>query len=240
MSLNNILAMALGGVLLSAASCKVTKSSTTKAPATMGEAKVTDTSLKIYRGSATKYWELVHTGIDMRFNLPERTAEGTEKISLHPYCYSTDSVTLDAKSMIIKEVKGYNNQSLSFTNDSLKLYIHLPKTYSVSDTLHLTIRYTALPYAGKTGGSSAIREDRGLYFINTNHEEPYLPIQIWSQGETESNSHWFPTFDNPIFKSAFTITLHVPDSFETLGNVTLIITAPIHGTKVSLFLLIWP
>src|ERR1700748_2917890 len=186
MSLNNTLAMMLGGVLLFAASCKVTKSNTTKAPATLAEVKITDTNLKIYRGSATKYWELAHTGIDLHFNLRERTAEGIEKISLHPYCYSTDSITLDAKSMVIKEVKGNNDQPLSFTNDSLRLYIHLPKTYSASDTLHLTIQYTALPYAGKTGGSSAIREDRGLYFINTNHEEPYLPVQIWSQGETES------------------------------------------------------
>jgi aminopeptidase N len=228
MSLNNSIAIVLGCMLLSLSACKVSKSNTAKTPAAVAEAKIVipDTTIKMYRASATKYWELVHTDIDIHFNLPERTADAIEKVSMHPYFYDTDSILLDAKSMIIKEVIDNQNQPLSFTNDSLKLHIHLPKTYHQTDTLQLTIKYTALPYSGKLGGSSAIREDRGLYFINTNHEEPYLPVQIWTQGETESNSHWFPTFDNPIFKSTFTITLHVPDSFQTLSNGTMIKSTP--------------
>jgi aminopeptidase N len=226
MSFKYPIAIAMAATLWTVSSCKVSKSTTSKTPVAVAEAAVSDTAaaLKVYQASATKYWDLVHTGIDIRFHLTEKTADATAQLLLHPYYYSTDSVVLDAKSMLIKEVTdaGSNPLPLTYTYDSLQLHIHLPKQYDRNDTLHLKITYTALPYAGKVGGSAAIREDRGLYFINTNHEEPYLPVQVWSQGETESNSHWFPTFDNPIFKSTFTITLHVPDSFKTISNGTLV------------------
>lgn len=214
----------LCAILLCFASCHVFKGKVQKSPDVVSELSSKEdanNSDKIYRASATKYWELAHTAIDIHFNLPERTADGIADLSMHPYYYDMDSVVLNAKSMKIKQVLDGNNKPLTFTYDSLKLCIRLPKTYTKSDTLLLKISYVSMPYLNKNVGSAAIKEDRGLYFINTNHDEPYLPVQIWTQGETESNSHWFPTFDNPIFKSTFTITMHVPDSFKTLSNGSL-------------------
>ncbi|KAA5536098.1 M1 family metallopeptidase [Taibaiella lutea] len=224
MSMKNVLSVLLCPVLLIFNSCKLFKNNTTPAPTAVSEAAETDSNsaLKLYRASRTKEWELVNTAIDIHFNLPERTADATTRLSLHPYFYSVHSVVLDAKDMLIHSVSDNKNNKLAFSYDSLKLTIHLPKVYSQSDTLFLTIAYKAMPYLSKAGGSSAINEDRGLYFINTNHEEPYLPVQIWTQGESEANSHWFPTFDNPVFKSTFSITMHVPDSFKTLSNGTLV------------------
>lgn len=214
----------LFSVLLILNSCKISKSNTKSSPNTVSEAAESETehAMKIYRASRTKEWELIHTAIDIRFNLPERTADATTQLSMHPYFYATDSVVLDAKDMLIQSVSDSKNIPLSFSYDSLKLKIHLPRTYNQSDTLSFQIVYKAMPYLNKAGGSAAINEDRGLYFINSNQEEPYMPVQIWTQGETESNSHWFPTFDNPIFKSTFSITMHVPDSFKTLSNGALV------------------
>lgn len=175
-----------------------------------------------YRATATRVWELVHTGLDIRFNLRERSAGGEATLRLHPYFYDTDTVTLDAKGMRIASVTDAAGHSLSYVYDSLQLTVKLAKLHTVRDTLELKIRYTALPYADPAGGSSAIREDRGLYFINTDGAEPYQPVQIWTQGETQASSRWFPTFDQPVFRSAFTITMHVPDSFRTLSNGKLV------------------
>jgi aminopeptidase N len=181
-----------------------------------------DKDLALYRATAPKAWELVHTGINIRFNLPERSAAATAQLSMHPYYYDTDSVVLDAKGMKIESVLNGKGQVLPYTYDTLQLKIRLPRIYSKQDTLQLAVKYIALPYAIEAGGNSAIREDRGLYFINTRHEEPYKPVQIWTQGETEASSHWFPTFDKTNFRSTFTITMHVPDTMVTLSNGKLI------------------
>lgn len=178
--------------------------------------------MDIYRASVTKYWELVHTDIDIRFNIQERSAAGTATIALHPYWYATDSVVLDAKSMVIEQVTDAGGKQLPFRYDTTQLSIRLPKVYQRKDTLQLTIKYKALPYAVAAGGSSAITEDRGLYFVNADGAEPYQPVQVWTQGETEANSHWFPTFDKSNFRSTFAITMHVPDSFQTLSNGLLV------------------
>ncbi len=109
-------------------------------------------------------------------------------------------------------------ENLPYTYDTLQLHIKLPRQYRKNDTLQLAIRYIAMPYTIAAGGNSAIREDRGLYFINAHHEEPYKPVQIWTQGETEAGSRWFPTFDKTNFRSTFRITMHVPDTLITLSN----------------------
>ena len=181
-----------------------------------------DKALAVYRATATKAWELVHTGIDIRFDIPGRSASGRAQLTLHPYYYDTDSVVLDAKGMKIESVSDGTGKTLSYTYDSLQLKIKLPGIYHKQDTLQLSIRYVAMPYAVTAGGNSAIREDRGLYFINAQHEEPYKPLQIWTQGETEASSRWFPTFDKTNFRSTFEITMHVPDTLVTLSNGRLI------------------
>ncbi|WP_118950350.1 M1 family metallopeptidase [Taibaiella helva] len=204
------------------ASCSALKKRAA-APATPLENKAApaDSLLGIYRASATKAWELVHTGIDIRFHIKERSASGTAVLTLHPYYYATDSIVLDAKAMKIAEVS-LAGQPLRYSYDTLQLKIRLPQRYSRKDTLQLQIRYEAMPYAFAAGGSDAISEDRGLYFVNADGKEPYQPVQIWTQGETEANSHWFPTFDKTNFRSAFDITMHVPDSFKTLSNGLLV------------------
>ena len=202
-----------------ASACHLQKKNVKSAPPATPEEAVLPAAVQgTYRAAATRYWEPVHTGIDIRFNLAERSASGSTTLILHPYWYATDSVVLDAKSMVIEEVSGAGQDRLPYRYDTAKLSIRLPKVYRRQDTLQLTIRYKALPYAFAAGGSAAITEDRGLYFVNADGAEPYQPVQIWTQGETEASSHWFPTFDKSNHRSAYTITIHVPDSFRTLSN----------------------
>jgi aminopeptidase N len=47
----------------------------------------------------------------------------------------------------------------------------------------------------KAKGSAAINDAKGLYFINPDGTEKDKPTKIWTQGETESSSCWFPTID---------------------------------------------
>src|SRR5690606_9980415 len=80
------------------------------------------------------------------------------------------------------------------------------------------IKYTARPNEVKQEGSAAITDAKGLYFINAQGKDPDKPTQIWTQGETESSSCWFPTIDKPNQKTSQEIYLTVPDKFMTLSN----------------------
>jgi aminopeptidase N len=173
--------------------------------------------MDIYRASETRYWDIIHTDAEITPDLGQKTAKGLAKIKLHPYAYPMDSVVLDAKSMKISSVI-MNSKLISFRQQNDKLIISLDKPYNRIDTISIEVKYIAEPYSEPTGGSAAITDDRGLYFINTDHKIPGKPVQIWTQGETESNSHWLPTIDKPNERFTFDLKLYVADSFTTLSN----------------------
>ncbi|MCB0696086.1 MAG: M1 family metallopeptidase [Chitinophagaceae bacterium] len=170
-----------------------------------------------YRASETMDWDITHTDVALRFNFAEKKATGHAELDMHPYFYSSDKIILDAKSMQIKDVLVNGmKQKLNYNNDSLTIY--LDRKYHNKEQVKVSIDYIAQPYAAPTGGSKAIRDDRGLYFINTDRSVPNKPVQIWTQGETQANSHWVPTFDRPNERFTTRIHLTVPDSMTTLSN----------------------
>jgi len=176
---------------------------------------------KIYRGSAPKINDLFDTKLDVRFDYDRQYMYGKEWVTLHPHFYPTDSLELDAKDMNINEValvKDDKKTPLHYTYDSLMLNIRLDKTYKADEKYTIYIDYTAKPNELKAEGSAAITDAKGLYFINPKGEEKDKPTQIWTQGETESNSVWFPTIDKPDQKTTEQITMTVPDKYVTLSN----------------------
>ncbi len=181
-----------------------------------------DTSWKNnYRGSELRINDLVHTKLDVRFDYDKSYMYGKEWLTLKPTCYATDSVLLDAKGMEILEVKlmdGVNPVKLKYSYDGLKLNIKLNRTYTNKEKYTLYFSYTSKPNDIEAEGSSAITDAKGLYFINPKGTDKNKPTQIWTQGETESNSVWMITIDKPNQKSTEEITMTVPDKYVTLSN----------------------
>ncbi|MDQ6757177.1 MAG: M1 family metallopeptidase [Bacteroidota bacterium] len=185
-----------------------------------------DTSWKkMYRGSYPKINDLIHTKLDVKFDYDKSWMYGKAWITLHPHFYSTDSLSLDAKSMAIKEVaivKGVNKIPLKYLYDGMMLKITLDKSYNSTENYTVYIDYTSKPNDVKAQGSAAITDAKGLYFINPKGEEKNKPTQIWTQGETEANSVWFPTIDKPNQKTTEEIYMTVPAKYVTLSNGLLI------------------
>ncbi len=71
------------------------------------------------------------------------------------------------------------------------------------------------------GGGTAITSDKGLYFINADKKDLTKPQQLWTQGETQSNSVWFPIIDSPNQKMTQEISITVDSGFVTLSNGVL-------------------
>lgn len=176
---------------------------------------------KIYRATHTKVTELKHTKLKVNFDYQKEQMNGEEWLTASPYFYPTNELTLDAKAMLIHEVALDNNGKKSplkyeYKNDILK--ITLDKTYQKNQDYTVYIKYTARPNEVKQQGSAAINDAKGLYFINAQGTDPELPTQIWTQGETEASSAWFPTIDKPNQKTTQEIYMTVPDQYVTLSN----------------------
>lgn len=179
-------------------------------------------TLPTYNPSATRSFDLIHTSLDIRFDWTNEHVYGRADLILKPYFYPKQMLELDAKGFDIVSITTINGRELEYGYDGLKLNINLNKSYTRDEELRVIIDYVAKPSEGPVGGSAAITADKGLYFINPRNEEANKPQQIWTQGETESNSKWFPTIDKPNENSTQELKLTVDAKFVTLSNGTLV------------------
>lgn len=177
---------------------------------------------KTYRPSADKINDLIHTKLEVKFDFDKSYMYGKEWVTLKPHFYDTDSLRLDAKGMDINQIAIISNGktiSLQYTyEDRQQLVIKLDKVYKNTDRYTIYIDYIAKPEELKSKGSAAIKDAKGLYFINPKGTDKDKPTEIWTQGETEASSAWFPTIDKPNQKTTEEINMTVPAKYVTLSN----------------------
>lgn len=181
-------------------------------------------TLPPYNASHTFEHDLIHTKLELSFDWAKKRANGRATLTLRPWFYATDKLTLDAKNFDIQSVSFEGKtEPLKYAYDNKQLVIQLGKTFTRTDEYKIVIVYTAKPDERDSyGGSAAITGDKGLYFINADGSDPDKPRQIWTQGETESNSYWFPTVDKPNERCTQEMYLTVDDNFKTLSNGVLV------------------
>jgi aminopeptidase N len=180
--------------------------------------------LAVYRVTAQKVNDLVNTKLDVSFDYGKQYLYGKAWLTLKPHFYETDALTLDAKGMDFKEIAimvGKEKTPLKYTYDSEQLFITLNRKYKNTEKYTIYIDYTAKPNELKVKGSEAITDAKGLYFINPDGKED-KPVQIWTQGETEASSAWFPTIDKPNQKTTSEISMTVDAKYVTLSNGKLV------------------
>jgi aminopeptidase N len=179
-----------------------------------------------YRASRPLDMRIKHTVLYLKPNFSEARMYGTAYITVVPHFYPSNNLDLDAKGFDIKRVEvvgdDYYN-SLNYIYDGQVLKVRLDNTYPAGKQVTVLVEYVAKPNELKgTAGSSAIQGAKGLYFINPLGADSTKPMQLWTQGETESNSCWFPTIDAPNQKTTQEIYLTVDTAFQTLSNGDLI------------------
>jgi aminopeptidase N len=180
--------------------------------------------LSVYRVTALKVNDLVNTKLEVSFDYGKRYLYGKEWLTLKPHFYETDTLTLDAKGMDFKEIalmEGTKKVPLKYRYDNEQLFITLNKKYKNTEQYTIYIDYTAKPDELKVKGSKAISDAKGLYFINPDGKGD-KPVQIWTQGETEASSAWFPTIDKPNQKTTSEISMTVDAKYTSLSNGKLI------------------
>ena len=190
----------------------------------------TQSTRPVYNPSRKRENDLLHTKLEVSFLWKSKQLVGLADLTLKPYFNAMDSLVLDAKELDIKSIALMNKDNpvkeLNFIADGRKLHIQLDKKYTRHEQYKIRIKYIANPEKVKEKGGVAISDAKGLYFINPEGSDRNKPIQIWTQGETESNSCWFPTIDSPNERTTQEIYITVDEQFKTLSNGLLIYSTP--------------
>ncbi|MCB1023612.1 MAG: M1 family metallopeptidase [Acidobacteria bacterium] len=169
--------------------------------------------------------DIENVAIDLRFDWEKEQAFGNTVVTLSPFT-DLDSFTLDAAQMQINSVTLANGKNLQFkytggdTDNNLKII--LDRMYKRGEELAVKIDYRT-SYVNKADGDSAIGSfGRGIRFIKPTEDEPNKPYQIWSQGETEFNRYWFPSYDAPNDFRTTELRATVKKPYSVISNGRLV------------------
>jgi len=176
----------------------------------------------LYRASAQKINDLIDTKLSVDFDWKKCRLIGKATLKLAPHFYSTDSLTLDAKGFDLNKVALIDSKNdtidLFYLYDSMQIKLKLPKQYLANEAYNIYIDYVAKPNERRPKKGKAITDDKGLYFINADGKDATKPKQVWTQGEVQASSCWFPTIDQPNQKSTSEIRIKHPISMISLSN----------------------
>ncbi|MCR5888551.1 M1 family metallopeptidase [Hymenobacter sp. J193] len=176
--------------------------------------------------AATILSDLQHTALDLRFDWAKQQVIGSATLTVRPHFHPQNQLVLDAKGFDIRNIRlltgNGKEKALTYGYDRRQLTVNLDRTYARTETYQVRIAYIAKPNELPASGSDAITSNKGLFFINPLGTEKGKPRQIWTQGEMENNSNWFPTIDKPNQRMTQEITLTVDGQYKTLSNGLLV------------------
>lgn len=178
----------------------------------------------VYRSAYTRTSDIINTRLDLSFDWDSAYVMGKANILAKPYFYATDKLILNANGFRINNVSlvhNYDKKPLEYTYNGKILSIKLDRQYTRDENYTVFIDYVAMPYKLKVGEDISTDGDRGIYFINHGGNVKSKPRQIWTQGETECNSNWFPTINDPQEKMTQELNITVANEFVTLSNGSL-------------------
>jgi aminopeptidase N len=198
-----------------------------------------------YKGFDTKYFDLLHMKLSVIPRWKKHQLDGVAVLTLTPHAYPMDTLVLDAQDFDIKKIQlvGIYEDSitdLQYKYDKRKIYIAL-QNYELSYTIYpplsaipkhrkqnrrnqpgdpfsIKIEYTAKPEDQYKDSVISKKIEQGLYFINPDGTDSGMPTEVWSQGETQHNSSWFPTIDAVNQKLTEEIDITVDTGMVTLSN----------------------
>lgn len=227
------IAVSISILALTLNACK-TRNSDSKVEVNLPEVTVnSENQNKNYFASYTRKSDIIHTKLDIKLNWDSCFVYGKANLKVRPYFYASDELELDAKGFTINEIK-VNSKKADYIYDGYKLKINLGRKFSKEEIYDVFIDYTAMPNRIKVKGSAAITSDKGFYFINPDGKNQYKPKEFWTQGETESNSCWFPTIEAGNERFSQEIGITVDTSFVTLSNGRLVYsTNNSNGTRTD-------
>jgi aminopeptidase N len=148
----------------------------------------------------TRTYDLQHQSTTVRFDWPRQAVVGTTTLSIAglPGARAISDIAIDAGDMTIKRV-ATNTTPLKYDYNGSSLVVHLASPLRAGAKTSITIDYDG---ANRT---------KGAYFRPAKHI-------VWTQGETEDNHFWVPTYDFPNDKTTWEFYIWSAKGERALSN----------------------
>ncbi len=145
-------------------------------------------------------YDLQHQSTTVRFDWSRTAVVGTTTLQIAglPGASPLSDVTIDAGDMTIKRV-AIAGQPLKYDYDGRSLVVHLANPLRAAAKAAITVEYDG---ANRT---------KGAYFRPAKHI-------VWTQGETEDNRYWVPTYDFPNDKTTWEFYIWSAKGERALSN----------------------
>jgi len=155
-------------------------------------------------------YDLLHQSVHVRFDWARHAVIGTTTIRVAALDTALRVVTLNAVGMHIGRVAAAGGRALRHEyNDSI-LTIHLRRPLPPHAATEITVAY------------EGDHRTRGAYFIDRVH-------YLWTQGETDENRYWIPTWDAPNDKTTWDINVLTAPGEKALSNGRLVSVKHVRG-----------
>ncbi len=148
-------------------------------------------------------YDLRHQTVHVRLDWEQHAIIGTTTLRLAALAAPIKTVALDAVGMTIARVTDATGRRLKFTYNDTTLSVQLARRLAARASTLLTVAY------------QTVKPTKGAYFIDRMHV-------LWTQGETEDNRYWVPTYDHPDDKTTWQITVVTDTNERALSNGRLV------------------
>lgn len=174
-----------------------------------------------YQPAPTKLYDLLHTKLEISLDWERQQLTGVASIQVRPHFYPQQELVLDAHHFTIHGVALINNnkKDVLYTYNGHQLVIQLDRLYTREETMTIEVRYTTGSMSHKE--KHQLGHTNGIYFIQEDNAH-HISKQVWTQGEPNTSSYWFPTIDTPNQRLTQEVYVTVEDKFKTLSNGILI------------------
>jgi aminopeptidase N len=149
-----------------------------------------------------RIYDLQHQVVHVRFDWSRHAVVGSTTIRLAALDAPLTAIPLDAVGMTIQRVVAPNGARLKYDYDGSTLTVKLPGTLRPRSSTSFTVDY------------ESVRPKKGAYFIDRRHV-------VWTQGETEDNRYWVPTWDFPNDKETWEFYIQTDTNEKALSNGAL-------------------
>lgn len=153
----------------------------------------------------TRDYDQISLKLDITPDFKQGKLTGKEEFTFIPLTENFTLLRLHSKYTEVSSVLDKDGKKLKFLSTGKLLKISFPGVLSGKEPQKITINFVSSP-------------GRGMYFFAPNAEHPYLPYQLWSQGESDYNRCWYPAYDLPDDKLILSLNCTVPKGFIVVSN----------------------
>ena len=159
--------------------------------------------------------DLQNVLVDLKIDYPNRTFTAHCENTMSPLRDGITAIKLNAGPSLEISTITLNGASTSFNRNGRDLLVDVPPTHK-GQKLVIGIDYKAVNSRGSSFGFGG----GGFHWIVGRQNQPNQAnhVGFWTQGETELNSDWVPTWDYPNDLTTSETHCTVPADWTVIGN----------------------